>query len=155
MKKIIVLSIPLIMLVSVVLTFAMLEAQRKPDWKMELDDYITSKRSTEILTIIAENNATQPWNFDETMGIPAKSNRFWSGAELPSPLSPLRCVLVEKKYVSTPDSKEKRKRQIIYVGYHSDTLWQVGWLVLEGSTEPFTQNDVAHLATLGCDLNLE
>jgi hypothetical protein len=154
-KKIVVLSVPLIMLVSVVLTFAMLEAQRKPDWKMELDDYFNSKRSTEILTIIAENKATQPWNFDKTMGIPAKSNQFWSSTELSSPLGTLRCVLVEKRYVSTPVGKEKRKRQVIYVGYYSDTLWQVGWLVFEGSTEPFTQNDVAHLSTLGCDLNLE
>ena len=151
MKKIIVLTIPFITLVTIVLTFAMLETQRKPDWKIELDRYITSQLPAATLTVKAVVTASQPGNFAEAMGRPVRADWRWGIDELPYPPSALRCVLLERRNNSTGLAQG----QVVYVGYHTDTLWRVGWLVHEGPEAPFRLEVARHLATLGCALRLE
>lgn len=155
MKKIVVLTIPLMMLVGVALTLAMLEAHRQPDWKMELDDYIAGRLPADTLTVKAVVNASRPWNFNESMGRPVTVGWPWSIDELPYPPSALRCVFVERRHTTSAGAAAEPVRQLIFVGYHSDTLWRVGWLVHEGPGEPFTQEVVANLTRIGCDLKLE
>jgi hypothetical protein len=151
MKRIAILTIPFITLVSVLLTFAMLEAQRKPDWKVELDRYITSKLPAETLTVKDVVVASHPENFNEAMGQPVRADWRWGVDELPYPPQALRCVLLERRNNSTGLTQ----RQVVFVGYHTDTLWRVGWLVHEGPEEPFTPEMTSRLVTLGCALSLE
>jgi hypothetical protein len=46
------------------------------------------------------------------------------------------------------------QRQVVFVGYHSDALWRVGWLVHDGPKTPFPATFILQLKALGCDLPL-
>ena len=154
MKRIIALAFPFIMLVSVVMTFAALEARRGPDWKFELNDYIAqSKLPAETIKVQAVVEASKPWNFSEAMGQAVRNDWRWTIDELPFPPQAMQCVLLERSRKSTVGAKTEPERQVVFVGYHTDTLWRVGWLVHEGPKEPFTQELAAHLNTIGCDFH--
>jgi hypothetical protein len=152
MRRIILLAIPLITLITVVMIFAGFEAQRKPDWRVQLDRYITDKFPSETITVKDAVAASQSGNFNERMGQPVRSLAWqWGIDELPYPPQLLRCALLDRRDNSTGLTQ----RQIVFVGYHTDTLWRVGWLVHEGPKAPFTAEVITDLTTLGCPLELE
>jgi hypothetical protein len=151
MKRIIFLAIPFLTLVTVVLSFATLEAQRKPDWRIELDGYITDNFPSETITVKEVVVAARPGNFNDAMGQPIRGRGWrWGIDELPYPPQALRCALLERKDNSTGLTQ----RQVVFVGYHTDTLWRVGWLVHTGPKAPFTPEFMTNLVRLGCALNL-
>ena len=156
MKKIIALTIPFLVLFSVLVVATQSEARRVPGWKTELSDYIVRRRLPhETFKIGHVVEATQPWNFNAGMGKPASRGWPWRIDTLPFPPTELRCALVEKIRRPALDGEEAPTQQVIYVGYHTDTLWRVGWLVHEGPTSPFTAAHLVDLDTIGCNLDLE
>jgi hypothetical protein len=161
MKKVIALTIPLVVLVVTVTTLVMSEVQRTPDWKSELEAYIEAQAVTETLTVQTVVEAEKPWNFTAHMGLPVRASSTWGTVEeIPYPPSEVKCVLLARQGPSPAESEIQDEsvlleRQIVYVSYHSDNLWHVGWLAHEGVREPFSTDVKEDLATIGCDLPLE
>ena len=156
MKRIITLAIPLAVLIVVVMAFVMLETQRGPDWSIELDEYIAhSALPSETITMQSVVEASKPWNFSEAMGEAVRDDWRWMIDKLPFPPQAVQCVLLERSRRPTTGAEEELRRQVVFVGYHTDGLYRVGWLVHKGVEEPFTQEMVGHLAMIGCDLGLE
>ena len=152
MKRIIFLAIPFLTLVTVVLSFATLEAQRRPDWRIELDGYITDNFPSETIPAKEVVVAAHPGTFNGTMGRPVRGHGWqWGIDELPYPPQELRCALLERRVNSTGLTQ----RQVVFIGYHTDTLWRMGWLVHAGPEAPFTPEFIADLAELGCPLDLK
>lgn len=156
MKKIIALGFPLMVLVSVVTVLVLLEGQRVPDWQAELSEYITQHRLPgETIKVGVAVQASNPENFQESMGRAVPNDWPWGIGEVPFPPSALKCILLERDRKPIGGTQTEPKRQVIFVGYHSDSLWHVGWLVHEGPVEPFTPEDTTTFNTIGCDLALE
>lgn len=156
MKKIIALALPLVVLASVVITFTVLEARRVPDWKVKLSEYMAQSRlPTESIKVQTIVKASRPWNFNKSMATAVRNDWRWMVGEVPYPPSEVQCVLLERSQRSNGTGKTQVKHQVVFVNYHTDKLWRVGWLVLEGAQEPFTQEIIADLNTIGCDLSLE
>ncbi len=161
MKRVIALTIPLMVLVATVTILVIFEVQRPPDWKSELEAYIEARAVSETLTVQSVVKAEKPWNFAAHMGIPALNLSTWATAEkLPYPPHEVQCVLLVRQNPPLTQSKTQEEsgsfeRQIVYISYHSDTLWNVGWLTHEGAREPFSADVKEDLATIGCDLPLE
>jgi len=159
MKRLIALTVPLLVLVVTVAAIATLESQRKPDWRLELDAYIAARAVSETITVQSVAEARAPENFEPHMGRPVPGESTW-GERLPYPPLEVRCVLLSPQKIPPPDSEDlgepgPSERQIIYVAYFSDALWHVGWLLHEGAREPFAPDELEPLATLGCDLPVE
>ncbi len=156
MKRIITLAFPFLVVVSVVMTVAALEARRTPDWQTALSDYTAGNRLPgEAIRVLAVVEARKPWNFEATMGKAVRSDWTWQIQQLPFPPTALRCALLERERISAAGVPGERKRQVVFVAYHTDTLWRSGWLVHEGPREPFTPELLADLDTIGCDLDLK
>jgi len=156
MKKIIALAVPLLVLVGVVMILATLERRRTPDWQTTLNDYISqSALDGESVRVQAVVEASKPWNFTASMGKAVRSSWTWQIAQLPFPPKKLQCVLVERERSPAAGASEEAQRQVLYVAYHSDGLWRMGWLVHEGPQEPFTAQLVTDLDAIGCDLDLK
>lgn len=155
-KRLIALVVPFLVLVGAVITLAWLEARRAPDWETEFNNYVARRGlARESIKIQAVVEAGRPWDFSATMGKPVSNDWPWGIDELPFPPAAVRCVLLEKEGESAFDVEGEPQRQVIYVGYHNDTLWRAGWLVHEGPQTPFTPELATDLATVGCDLSLE
>ena len=155
MKRLLALGIPILVLLGAVIVFAKLEGRRTPDWETTLDDYISrSAQRGESIEVQKAVEASRPGRFTPEMGRAVRSNWTWQVVQLPFPPKALRCVLVERKKTTALGVPEALKRQVIYVAYHTDELWRVGWLVHEGPQEPFAAELVADLEKIGCDLDL-
>lgn len=89
------------------------------------------------------------------MGRAVRRGWAWQITQVSYPPEALQCVLVQGLRTSLTGAPEQPKRQVIYVGYHSDSLWREGWLVHEGPREPFTAELAADLQGIGCDLDLQ
>jgi len=156
MKRFIALAIPFLVLVSVAVTLAWFEARRAPNWEIKLNNYVAqSGLVPETMQIKAVVEAGRPWNFSATMGKSVRNDWPWDVDELPFPPTAMRCVLLQQEGKSAFAVAGEPERQVIYVGYHNDTLWRAGWLVHEGPQAPFTPELAADLATIGCDLGLD
>ncbi|MEM7346631.1 MAG: hypothetical protein AAF485_20500 [Chloroflexota bacterium] len=90
--------------------------------------------------------ASQPWNYLNTMGKPVPRGWVWGIETVPFPPTAMQCVLLAEGEIN---------QQVIYVGYHTDNLWRVGWLVHEGPTSPFQPEHIVNLTEIGCDLGLK
>ena len=159
MKRIIALAFPFLVLIGAVITVLALEARRVPDWQSELNSYIARSRlPNETITVLAEVEASRPWNFGPAMGrAVANENGWpWGNGELPPyPPTAVRCVFLERERKPTLGESGESIRQVIFITYHSDGLWRVGWLTHEGPQEVFTPELAANLDAIGCDLGIK
>ena len=156
MKRIIALAVPLGVVAVAVGAFVMLETRRGPDWRMALDDYVAqSAQQSEVITMQSVAEASKPWEFNEAMGRAVRNNWRWGIAKLPYPPQAVKCVLLERIRVSTAQLEKEPSQQVVFVGYHTDGLYRTGWVVHEGSEEPFPQELKEDLATIGCHVSLE
>jgi tetratricopeptide (TPR) repeat protein len=155
-RRMVALAVPLAVLIVGMLAFARLEAQRGPDWRHELDAYIAQAAlPSETVTIQSVVRASEPQNFGKEMGRAVRNEWTWSVIAPPFPAQIVQCALLERHRQSTAGGKESSTRQVAYVAHHSDGLYRVGWLVYAGPETPFTQETIAQLAEIGCDLRLE
>jgi DNA gyrase inhibitor GyrI len=131
-------------------TFAGLEARRGPDWYLELQTYIAeSALQSETTRIVSVAEAMEPANFSPGMGIPRHD--AWRRV----PPHAAKCVLLERNRPLTPSGEPVPRRQIVFLVYHSDALYRVGWLAYAGPWEPFGTEARTQLRALGCALDLE
>jgi DNA gyrase inhibitor GyrI len=131
-------------------TLAGLEARRGPDWYLELQGYIAqSAQASETVKVVAIVDATEPVNFRTGMGTPTRED--WRS----TPIHAVKCVLLERSRPLTPGGEPVSRRQVVFLAYHSDALYRVGWLAYAGPREPFGQEIKANLREVGCELGLE
>jgi hypothetical protein len=131
-------------------TLAGLEARRGPDWYLELQGYIAqSAQASETVRVVAIVDATEPANFRTGMGTPVRED--WRS----TPIHAVKCVLLERSRPLTPGGEPVSRRQVVFLAYHSDALYRVGWLAYAGPREPFGQEIKANLREVGCELGLE
>jgi hypothetical protein len=151
-RRIIALAVPFAVLVFALGVFVGLELQRGPNWRLELDEYIARHTwPSETVRIQEVTRARKPWNFTAAMGTPEPGD--WI---IPSfPPRAVRCVLLVRSRSSAGGAQDESLRQVVYLVYHSDALYRVGWLAHAGPEEPFGPELAAHLASIGCDLGLE
>jgi tetratricopeptide (TPR) repeat protein len=155
-ERVVALVVSFVLLIMATVVVGVLEAQRGPDWQLELDEYIAQSASpSESVTIQSVVEASEPWNFSGEMGRAVRYDWRWGSVDPSFPPEAVQCVLLERIRPSTVGGEEETIHQVAFVAYHTDALYQVGWLAYAGPEEPFTQEFVAHLATIGCDLGLE
>ena len=160
MKRIIALAFPFAVLVGAVITVLALEARRTPDWQSELNSYVARSRlPDETITVLAEVEASRPWNFSPAMGkaVANESGWPWGDNELPPPFPPtaVRCVLLEHERKPAAGGPGESIRQVVFVGYHTDGMWRAGWLTHEGPLEAFAPELIADLDAIGCNLGVK
>jgi tetratricopeptide (TPR) repeat protein len=155
-KRMVALAVPLAVVIVGMLAFARLEAQRGADWRHELDEYVAqSALPSETVTIQSVVRASEPQNFSGEMGRAVRNEWTWSVIAPPFPAQAVQCVLLERTRQSTASGEKESIHQVAFVAHHSDGLYRVGWLAYAGPEAPFTQETVAHLAAIGCDLSLD
>jgi hypothetical protein len=150
-RRIVALAVPVAVLLFTLGFIVALDQQRGPNWRLELDEYVIKHTTlTETVRVQTVTRATRPSNFTAAMGTAQPGD--WI---IPStPPQAVRCALVLRS--RPPGSGDLESlRQVVYLAYHSDALYRVGWLAYEGPQEPFGPQLEADLASVGCDLGLE
>jgi hypothetical protein len=158
MRRIRALSIPLLVAVLLLAVVITVEAQRTPEWREALNQYVHQVNTTQSgsLQVLRVVKASLPWNFRADWGlIGLDYGRFGAGVaqparagekaysthrSLPYPPQTVHCVLLRAGTVE----------RVIFVNFHSDDLWQYGWVILEGARRPFPAEFVQRLAEIGC-----
>lgn len=142
-RKILALALFVATLFAVLIPVVILESRRTPDWQTEFERYLeTSETSVADDQRVEVAEAQHPEHFDAQLLIAVPTGWPWGGIDVPPP-EKVRCVRIEEE--EGPDS------QYLLVGYHSDGLWHVGWLVHEFCVYASEEQQQALLAELGCD----
>lgn len=134
---------PLVVLAVVLLIVRSLEAERGPDWRLALNEYIAG--STQTWTVQKAVAASQPASFEPAMGRLMPGGVQWEGIHPVFPPRAVQCVLL----VAGPGGQE-----VVYVAYHSDGLHHLGWRVYEAEQAPSTPELHTDLQSIGCELGL-
>lgn len=74
---------------------------------------------------------------------------------LPYPPKEVVCVLLARDRQSAVGAMGERTHAVVFVAYHSDLLWNQGWVVHEGEGDPFAAPIREALESVGCDLDLD
>lgn len=155
-KRAAALGVSLIVLLVTIGVVVVAEAQRGPNWRLELNDYVVqSAAPSETVTIQSVVEASEPRFFHAGMGSAWSDDWPWGSVTPSFPPRAVQCVLLERSRESTAGGERASVHQVVFVAYHSDMLHHVGWLAYEGPEEPFSQGFLAHLSTIGCDLGLD
>lgn len=155
-KKVVALAVSIVALIVAIVIVAVLEARRGPNWRLELDEYIAQSASpSETITIQSVVEASKPWNFSREMGRAVRDDWRWESVAPSFPPKAVQCVLLEQSRKLTVGAEEEPRQQVVFVAHHTDALYRVGWLAYVGPKAPFTQELAAHLAAIGCDLDLK
>jgi hypothetical protein len=150
-RKAVALAVPVAVLMFALGFFVGLEVRRGPNWRLELEEYIAQHRApSETVVVQAVVRARQPQQFGEVMGTVMRAD----GVRPSSTPRDLRCVLLLRNRPSDSRAEYELVRQVVFLAYYSDALYQLGWLAHEGPEEPFSSEFLAHLALIGCDLGL-
>jgi hypothetical protein len=151
-RKVVALAVPLAVLFFTAGLIAGLDSQRGPNWRLELDEYIAQHTApSETVRVQTAVKARKPWNFSAAL-CPSQRDD-WIPPSFPP--EAVRCALLVRSRPSGSGTEDESTRQVVFLIYHSDALYRVGWLAYEGPEEPFGPGLTAHLALIGCDLGLE
>jgi hypothetical protein len=154
-KRIAAVALPVVVVAAVVVAVGGPEAKRGPNWRLTLDEYIA--QSHEGLTVQSTATASHPASFVPAMGTLVPGGVLWEGINPVFPPRAVQCVMLGTsvgggRQVATAP---RVSREVVYVAYHSDGLYHIGWRVYEGPHSPFAAELAADLQTIGCDLPLE
>ena len=139
-RKIIALALLLATLLVILIPLIILESRRTPDWQAEFERYLeTSETSVADDQLVEVAEAQHPEHFDAQLLIAVPTGWPWGGIDVPPP-EKVRCIRIGEE----PD------RRYLLIGYHSDGLWHMGWLVHEFCVYVSEETQQALLAKLGC-----
>jgi len=142
----------LLALIALIVAFARLEARRGPNWRLELEEYVVHSASpSETVAIQSVVEAKAPQNFRQEMGTAARDDWRWGAIQPSFPPEAVRCVLLERSRPSVTGGERQSARQVVFLAYHTDALYRVGWLAYAGPEEPFPPDLATNLAAIGCD----
>jgi hypothetical protein len=139
-QKIKALWLIVVMFLALLIPLVLLEARRTPDWQAELARYLERSGTSgvgEHLVDVAE--AQHPEQLDAQLVVAAPTGWAWEGIDVPLP-EKLRCVRIA----------EEPERRYLFVGYHSDGLWHMGWLVHAFCECAGEEEKLVLLDKLGC-----
>jgi tetratricopeptide (TPR) repeat protein len=155
-KRIAAIALPILVGLVVIVTVVALQARRGPDWRLTLNEYIAQRTQLHgVLTVQRVVAARHPANFVLAMGMPVPGGPLWESVRPVFPPRAVQCVLLEISCATCGTASGEAWRQVVYLAYHSDSLYRVGWRVYEAGREPFTPELQADLQAIGCDLHLE
>lgn len=117
------------------------EAQRTPEWQIELNQYLR-ENDTSALQIV---HARQPENQAPSLLRKTVDAGTFKGLALPLPPRDVYCALVPRQ----------ETRIVVFVSYFSDNLWRDDWVIHEGPRYPLNNETLKALAALGCDFASE
>jgi hypothetical protein len=141
---------------SLVMTYAILQAQQAPRWQIKLDNYIKYRNDTlsqdplgsGTVTVEQVSHARHPENFHKTGDKKlVVGNYYWLMAHREALLAPpeaVMCALLREATRSNEDFEAKITYQTIFVANYSQTV-EPDWLVYEGEAA----------SAIGCDLEWE
>jgi hypothetical protein len=159
MRRMLRLSVPLLVLLVVVVAVIAAETGRLPAWQIELNKYLEYKSTSlsERIVVLSVDQASRPGRFDREAshtvfggGVYYRVDHGYSeprgkgSRPLPYPPNKVYCVLVER------DGGEAKVRQALFVALHQD-IHSADWVVHEGESEPFTLAFVGRVSRIGCD----
>jgi hypothetical protein len=155
MRRVVALLVPCAVLIATIGMFCVLETRRLPDWRFELDRYLeVTGRPSETVAVQSVVQARRPWNLAPDMVSTALMDPTWRSIDVPPP-SNVRCVLLERVRHPTAAAGEWRTQEVVLLGYHTDLLWQDGWIVYELTSDWCTPESHWALAQVGCDLGFK
>jgi hypothetical protein len=138
----------LALLLIILIPIVILESRRTPDWQAEFVRYLgISETSVADDQLVEVAEAQHPEQFDAQLLIAVPTGWPWGGIDVPLP-EKVWCIRIEEEQtgpVPQPIS------QYLLVGYHSDGLWHVGWLVHEFCEYVSEEEQQVLLAKLGCN----
>jgi hypothetical protein len=156
MKRAIFLLIPILVLTGLTAALLVAESKRPDEWQVVLDKYLGSRdASRSRMMVHSVVRASKPWNFSRDIGRAVLSESTWTGVDLPFPPEEVRCVLLKQSSTSRRELEQEMTYQVVFLSYHTDRVWNQGWVVHEGEESPFAPAFIESLAAIGCDLGLE
>ena len=136
----------------VVAALVVMQAHRGPDWRPVLNEYIAQSASPgEAEPMQRATAARRPDAFTASMGRAARGDVLWDLVTPEFPPEAVQCVLLDR----SGSTGGAQRREVVYVAYHNDGQFRVGWRVYRAGEAPFSAQLQADLQTLGCDLDLE
>lgn len=156
MRKAVSMAIPALVLVVLGVVLNAWESRRPPDWQVELEQYLASRPlPSGAIEVRAVAEASRPWAFRREMGRPVDSEWPWRAISPPFPPSQVTCVLLGRDRYAADDDRREQVYEVVFLTYHTDHLWNHGWVVHEGRDEPFSPAFKGLMSAIGCDLELE
>jgi hypothetical protein len=149
-RKILVLSLTLIVVSAVFIPIAVLESKRTPDWQTELMQYLSASgvAAKHVQVWVAE--ARRVNTFSDDLLIAAPTGWPWQGIEQIPRADKIWCLRLK----TPPEYKSETEQQGIeydlLASYHDDGLWRVGWLVHEFRPDVGKDQRQALFSKIGC-----
>ncbi len=157
MRRLIFLTVPILVLIVLATGVIAIEARRPAEWQTKLNEYLHDRnlRSPGGIRVQSAARASKAWNLCADMSHAVFGNQAWSHLELPFPPEELWCVLLKQERTSSLEPSGGTAYQVVFVSYHTDRLWNEGWVVQAGVGNPFAPAFIEGLSTIGCDLGLK
>lgn len=167
MKKLLLLSIPVLVPGFVLVLLFLYSKKQPPAWRSELDKYVAYTEHGSSLRIFeqAAVRAGRPWEFNGGSGYivygdtpyyitentyqPGVTGGF-SRMPLPYPPEELWCVLLKLEPNHAPASFHY---QLVFVARHQD-LYNADWVIHAAIQPPSSPEIEQTLSRLGCDINV-
>jgi hypothetical protein len=166
MKKILYLSIPILVPGFLLILFLLYAKQQPPAWQTELEKYIAYKEHASPILITEQSavRSERPWKFTGDTGYIVygdtpyyiTDNTYQSGRDsrfsrmpLPYPPEELWCVLLKMEPRYAPDFF---KYQLVFVARHQD-LYNADWVIHEANRPPSSPEIKQTLSRIGCNID--
>ncbi len=162
MKRMIFLSIPILLTSGVLLGFWLFYGARQaPSWQPVLDDYIAYKEQALAAPVIVQaiDHATKPWDLVKDKSLIVFGNSVYyrtdvsldqsqAGARpLPDPPVDVYCILLK---VQGPPVAGAPASQLVFAGLHRD-IYNADWVIHEVEGPPSSPAALQTISRVGCD----
>jgi hypothetical protein len=137
-RRVALLSVPLVLLMGVAAAVIAVEAGRPREWQLELNSYLRDQPGAG--SVQATDWAGHPEAFGPDMSRTASESPFTPEA--------VWCVLIKRSRGA------ELPYQVVFVNHYVDPPWYDEWVVHEGRGNPFAPIFLDGLGRLGCDLGL-
>jgi hypothetical protein len=145
-RRVALLSVPLLLLVGVAAAVIAAEAGRPRAWQLELNRYLRDRPGSG--SVQTTDWAEHPEAFSAELSRTAFGASQTTG-DLPFPPEAVWCVLLK------PAREDELPYRVVFVGHHVDPPWFDEWVVHAATGDPFAPAFLDGLGRLGCDLGRE
>jgi hypothetical protein len=151
LRKAILLSLPLVILLGTIAVVYVLEEQRTPAYQVVLQQYLARAQSTFGTVRVRDLvEAQHPENFRAGMAEPSISDSNLLTDHLPYPPDQLYCVLIEYTATRSLSQGNRPVGQIVFLAFFDDGLWRQGWMVEEGPKGFVDELIAPKIVQIGC-----
>jgi hypothetical protein len=163
MRKILFLSIPILLPGFVLVIWMLYDLHRPPDWQPEIEKYIAYQEHDlqARLTVQTVQRAQKPWDFTDEAGFTVfgdtvyydTENRYEykldynPGMPLPYPPKEVWCILLK---VEPAASAGPAHLQWVLAALHQD-IYNAGWVIHAAKGDDLTAEVLQRISRIGCD----